>query len=350
MTTPYTAVADLLDRTVKDGTTGIVAEIRDANGSWFGTAGVADTSTGRERRSDERFRIGSTTKTFTATVLLQLVAEDRLGLDDTVEKWLPGLVRGGDRITVRQLLNQTTGLFNYVLDEELLTLSFGTGLLKHRFDVFRPAELVRIAMRHDPAFEPGESWAYSNTNYILAGMIIETVTRRSYADQVRRRIAEPLGLTGTYVPGDESTIAGPHPRLYSKLLLPEADAPVHDLTEICTSFAWAAGGMVSTTGDLVRFFGELLAGRLLPPALHEEMFTTIATDGSEWIPDTAYGLGVFAQKLPSGATVWGHGGAITGSWCYAMGRRDGGVVTAASVNCDWAGLGIFAEVLDAALG
>jgi D-alanyl-D-alanine carboxypeptidase len=348
----HAEVQRVLDRAVAEaGAPGIVAEVRDGQTSWFGSAGVADTETGRARVRPDRFRIGSTSKTFTAIVILQLAAERRLRLDDPVERWLPGVVQGhghdGSRITIRQLLNQTSGIFNYTMDPEALSRFIGHAFLEHRYDSYRPEQLVQIAMSHPPTFEPGTSWAYSNTNYILAGMIIERVTGRAFADQVSRRIIGPLGLTGTYVPGDDPALPRPHGRHYSKLLLPDPDAPVYDVTEMNPSTAWAAGGMVSTAGDLNRFFSALLGGRLLPPDQQREMFITVSTDGAGWIPDTRYGLGVFSQTLPCGVTVWGNGGAIHGSWSYAMGSRDGRRLVSQNINGDWLGLGIFNEVLQA---
>ncbi|GAA3678568.1 serine hydrolase domain-containing protein [Nonomuraea antimicrobica] len=327
----------VLDRAVAGGgVPGILAEVRDGRTRWFGTAGVADTGTGRERTSRDRFRIGSLSKAFTSTVVLQLDAEGRLDLDDTVESRLPGMVRGGDRITVRQLLNQTSGIFNYSLDEKLVSTYVGPGFLEHRFDRVRREDLVEIAMAHPPVFEPGEGWGYSNTNFVLAGMIIEKVTGHTYAQEVARRIARPLGLTGTYVPGDDETrLRGPHSRHYSKLMLPDPDAEVHDVTEMNVSGAWAAGGVVSTAGDLHRFMGALLGGRLLPPAQQRELLTGVSTEGGGWLPDTTYGLGIFWQKLACGVTVWGGGGAINGSWTYAMGSRDGRHLLVSNVNGDW---------------
>lgn len=349
----HAEVQRVLDRAVAEaGAPGIVAEVRDGQRSWFGSAGVADTETGRRRVRPDRFRIGSTTKTFTAIVVLQLAAERRLRLDDPVERWLPGVVQGhghdGSQITIRQLLNQTSGIFNYAMAPEALSRFTGPAFLQHRYDSYRPEQLVQIAMSHPPTFEPGTSWAYSNTNYILAGMIIQRVTGRTFADQVSRRIIGPLGLTGTSVPGDDPALPSPHGRHYSKLGLPDPDAPVYDVTEMNPSTAWAAGGMISTAPDLNRFFSALLGGRLLPPDQQREMFTTVSTDGAGWIPDTRYGLGVFSQTLPCRVTVWGNGGAIHGSWSSAMGSRDGRRVVSQNINGDWLGLGIFNQVLQAA--
>ncbi|GAB3984883.1 hypothetical protein GCM10029978_095860 [Actinoallomurus acanthiterrae] len=255
------ALQRLLDRAVAEGgVPGIAAEVRDGHGRWFGSAGAADTETGRERTPQDRFRIGSTTKTFVATVVLQLAAERRLSLDDTVDEWLPGRVHGhghqGGKIRIRRLLDHTSGIFSYTEDPEMV----------NRHENHTPELLVDIAMAHPPAFEPGAGWAYSNTNYILAGMLVERVTGQALADQIAQRIARPLGLDGTYLPsGADPTIQGPHPRHYTKLMNPAPDAEIHDGTELDSSMFWAAGGMISTTGDLHRFFGALLGGRLSRP-------------------------------------------------------------------------------------
>ncbi|MFI8260968.1 serine hydrolase domain-containing protein [Streptomyces sp. NPDC085665] len=335
----HAAAQRVLDRAVAGGgVPGILARIREDRDAWVGSAGVADTETGRRRREQDRFRIGSTTKTFTATVMLQLEAEHRLGLDDSVEKWLPGVVRGPgyepEKITIRQLLNHTSGIYDYVNDEVMSDRGTGTPFLEHRFDSYRPEEIVRIGLSHPPRFAPGTDWAYSNTPYFLAGMIIERVTGRPLADAFAQRIARPLGLSATYLPrGDEQVIRGPHGRHYSKLMLTTPDAAVYDVTELNSSWGWAAGGVVSTTGDLDRFFGALLGGRLLPPAQQGEMFTMVHTEN--WIPDTTYGLGVASQKLSCGVTVWGMGGAINGSWTYTFGTRNGTRMVSVNSNGDW---------------
>jgi D-alanyl-D-alanine carboxypeptidase len=344
---PHDAVQQVLDQAVAGGLPGISAEIR-SGGTWFGTAGVADLTTGQHRKPADRFRIGSTTKTFVATVVLQLVAEHRLGLDDPVERWLPGLVRGngqdGRQVTVRELLGQTSGIFDYQGDSTLQQQSVGTPFLVHRFDRYTPEQLVRIAMANPSPFAPGTSWGYSNTNYILLGLVVERVTGHSLADEITRRIARPLGLTGTYLPS-RTSLNGPHGREYSKLFLPDP-TPIYDVTELSPSWSWAAGGLVSNVGDLTRFFGALLAGRLLPPAEQRAMFTTRPTIG--WIPDTTYGLGMSSITLSCGRVVWGMGGAISGSFSYTYGTRDGRTMLAINVNGDWNNpIGIFTRALEA---
>ncbi|MFI7057046.1 serine hydrolase domain-containing protein [Streptosporangium canum] len=334
-------VQQALDRTMTEtGLPGILATVREGNDQWFGTAGVADTRTGRKRLPQERFRIGSITKTFTATVVLQLEAEGKLSLDDTVEKWLPGLVRGngndGRRITIKQLLNMTSGLFNHLNDKQMLTRLAGPGFLKHRYDRYRPQQLVKIGTANAPDFNPGQGWTYTNTGYVLAAMIVEKATGKTYAEQVSQRIIRPLGLTGTRVPGDEEVrIRGPHPRHYSTLFSQEPKPTIYDVTELNPSAGWAAGNMVSTAADLDRFFTALLKGRLLPQAQQREMFATNPVPEGKWIPDTTYGLGMSSVKLSCGATVWGMGGALQGSWSYAYGTRDATRMLVQNVNGDW---------------
>ncbi|MBO2447728.1 beta-lactamase family protein [Actinomadura barringtoniae] len=332
------AVQRVLDQAVSEGgAPGIIAEVQDGNADWFGSAGVADTATGRRQQPLDRYRIGSMTKSFTSTVLLQMVGEGRLSLNDTVEKWLPGVVKGnghdGSKITVRQLLNHTSGIFNYTNDQQMLDKLTGPAYLKHRFDAYQPEQLVQVAMTHAPDFAPGTSWAYSNTNYILAGMIARKVSGRPLADEVTRRIIVPLGLTSTYVAGQTTSIFGPHGKAYSKLELPDPAAPVYDVSDMNPSWAGTAGDMVSTSGDINRFYTALLRGRLLAPAQQKEMFTAVPT--VNWIPNTGYGLGLITQKLPCGVQVWGHGGTIHGSLSWSMGLRDGSKMASTAINGDW---------------
>ncbi|MEV0618752.1 serine hydrolase domain-containing protein [Nonomuraea sp. NPDC050404] len=335
----HAELQQVLDQAVADGMPGIIADVRDGHRSWFGTAGVADTETGRKRRQQEYFRAGSTTKTFVAVVVLKLAAEGRLSLDDTVDKWLPGVVKGnghdGSKITIRQLLNQTSGIFPYTSDEALATKQWSTAFLKGRFNSNRPEQLVKVAMANPPSFAPGKGWGYSNTNYTLAGMIIEKVTGNSYAEEITRRIIRPLGLRKTYLPGEGTKLRRPHAQHYVKFPVGEDTTTPYDLTAMNPSWAGAAGSIVSTMSDLHTFYRAVLSGRLLPHTQQKEMFTTISTKGVQWIDNTAYGLGVFSQKLSCGVTIWGNGGRIHGSWTYAMGTRDGKHMVVSNINGDW---------------
>ncbi|WP_327588430.1 beta-lactamase family protein [Nonomuraea sp. NBC_00507] len=347
-------VERLLDAAVTEqGYPGMITEIRNGTQQWFGSAGVADTATGRPRTPQEQFRVGSITKTFTATLVLQLAAEYRLSLDDTVEQWLPGLVQGnghdGSKITIRQLLNHTSGIFAYTLDEGMLESYWTPKLMEHRFDKLTPEDLVKIAVSHPADFEPGQDWGYSNTNFVLAAMIIEKAAGMSYADAVAYRIARPLKLTGTYAPGSETGFRGPHTSSYSKLMLPEADAPAHDVTELSPSYAFGVGEIISTAADLGTFLGALLKGWLLPPAQQTEMFTMTPVPDGKWLDGYSYGLGISSVTLPCGTTVYGHGGMITGTWSYLYGTRDGKRIVTQNVNGDWGmpPMDLFIDVLDA---
>lgn len=338
-------IQDLLERKLRETNLPGIAVLTSPDHS-FTTAGTANLETGEPLRPDLQFRIGSTTKTFTALVILQLEAEGKLSLDDTVETWLPGLVQGnghdGSKTTIRHLLDMTSGIANYSLDQELLRRYYTEAFLEHRFDRYTPEHLVEIAMRNPADHEPGEGWTYSNTGYILAGMIIERATKATYADEVNRRIIEPLNLTSTYVPKDEATLNGKHARLYSK----NGGTTVHDVTDQRTYAAWSAGGMVSTLHDLARFIRAVLSGELLPPAQQEQLFVMHQTKPGTWIDNTAYGIAMASFDLPNGQTAWGMGGAINGSWCLTLGTRDGSHVVAQHTNGDWGDpIGIFLEVL-----
>ncbi|MEU4255157.1 MULTISPECIES: serine hydrolase domain-containing protein [Streptomyces] len=332
---------EALRQLVRDGLPGALAQARDRHGVWNGAAGVADRTTGRKRLPNDRFRIASITKTFVATVVLQLDAEGRLDLDDTVEEWLPGVVRGnghdGREITVRQLLNHTSGIYNVTADPGFQAKVFGPDFLRHRYDTWTPEQLVALAMEHEPDFAPGTSWRYSNTNYVLAGMIVEKATGRPYGEAVERRIIRPLGLRATSVPGTDHRMPRPSGRAYSTLGADPADPAtrVHDVTELNPSIAGSAGEMISDTADLQRFVRALLTGRLLPQQQLKEMMT--AVPGGPEAQGGGYGLGLVNRKLSCGTEVWGHTGGIHGSGSVVVSTRSGDHTLAANVNGDWAG-------------
>ncbi|MEU8087181.1 serine hydrolase domain-containing protein [Micromonospora sp. NPDC049101] len=274
-------------------------------GRWSDASGRADLRTGRPMRVDERIRIGSSTKTFTATVVLQLVAEGRLLLDAPIETHLPGLVRGdghdGRRITVRDLLWHTSGLPDHVdaLDWDWVD--------RWRYRHYSSAELVAMALAQ-PA--PGAGWHYSTTNYVLAGLIVERVTGRDIGVEITRRIIRPLGLRDTYWPGDSLRIRGPHPRGYA---LAGAEQR-RDVTEFNMSYGGAGGALVSTLADQNRFFAALLGGRLLDSVRLAEMTQTVPADPDRLWPAARYGLGIISTPLADcgGTRYWGHGGTTPG--------------------------------------
>lgn len=285
-----------------DGVPAALASVRGHEGRTRAyTAGVGDLATGSEVPRDGQVRIGSNTKTFTAVVVLQLVGEGKIGLDARVDTYLPGVVRGegidGRRITIRQLLQHTSGLPDYVkyLGDEV----------RH----YEPRELLDIALQHKADFAPGVKWGYSNTNYVLAGLIIEKVTSRPLAEELDQRIIKRIGLRHTYFPAPgDVTIREPHPKGYYQ---DAADAPLRDGTELDPSWGWAAGQMISTNSDLNRFFTALLAGRLLPAAQLAQMRTTVPA-GPPFASGARYGLGLVSTPLSCGGVYWGHGGSTTG--------------------------------------
>ncbi|MEJ1196071.1 MULTISPECIES: serine hydrolase domain-containing protein [unclassified Streptomyces] len=332
----HDATRRAMEAAVEDGVPGVTATARDGHRTWSETAGVGALKTGEPRSERDRYRVGSITKTFVATVLLQLEAEGRLTLDDTVDEWLPGVVEGnghdGGRITLRQLLNHTSGVYNYTADEEFARTHFAKdGFLEHRYDTVTPRELVGVAMAHKPDFAPGASWNYSNTNYVLAGMVIEEATGRPYGDEVRRRVIEPLKLRATSVPGTRAGMPRPSSRAYSKLD-GTATGPTYDVTRLNPSIAGSAGEMISSSTDLNRFYTALLRGRLLPAEQLAEMTTTVPVEKG-----AAYGLGLMKRELGCGVTVWGHGGGIHGSSSEAVVTKDGRHALAFNFNGDWAG-------------
>ncbi|MFE0042840.1 serine hydrolase domain-containing protein [Streptomyces albireticuli] len=310
-----------MDAAAGAGVPGVLVRARDTRGAWWNSSGVADIRTERAPTAPDRFRAGSISKTFVATVVLQLAAEGRLSIDDTVEKWLPGVVRGngndGRKVTLRQLLNHTSGIFEYTGDPA----AHGRGMeyLKHRYDSWKPPQLVALAMKHEPYFAPGTDWAYANTNYVLAAMTVERVTGNPYETEMRRRILEPLGLRATVPPGTDSAMPAPAGRAYTAFP-DDPDRRIHDVTEFDPSLFWADGDLVTSAGDLDRFYTALLRGELLPPAQMKEMTTAHPLPGDG--PFTGYGLGLARYRTSCGTELWGHNGSVPGTQAMAFATRD----------------------------
>ncbi|MEV6392674.1 serine hydrolase domain-containing protein [Nocardia xishanensis] len=268
-------------------------------------SGSGDLGTGAPFPDDAQVRIASNTKAFVAAVALQLVAEQRVDLDSPIDRYLPGVVTGpggdGQLITVRNLLQHTTGIPDY-LDQVDLDSVAG-------MQSYRPAsELIRAALDRPAEFQPGTRWGYSNTNYLIIGSMIERVTGLPVGVEVTRRIILPLGLRNTYWPlyPLEQVVRGPHPRNY----LVNGNQRV-DVTDIDPNWGLADGAMVATERDLNRFFMALVSGRVVPPAQLEQMRTTIPS-GVPLI-DQEIGLGLFRRVNRCGMETWGHGGTVTGS-------------------------------------
>ena len=335
----HTATRQAIQAAIDIGVPGVTATVKDGRNTWSTTAGVGNLRTGKPRSADDRYRVGSITKTFVSTVILQLEAEGRLSLDDTVEKWLPGVVKGNGydatKITLRELLNHTSGIFNYTADDDFGTAYFTKdGFFQHRYDTKTAAELVAIAMTHKPDFAPGTSWNYSNTNYVLAGMVIQKATGHSYETEIRRRIINPFHLKATSLPGTSVTVPRPSSHAYSKLARTPT-GPTYDVTRLNPTIASSAGSLISDSSDLDRFYGALLRGELLPPKQLKEMKTTVpAGEDSGYM---RYGLGLTDITLPCGVHVWGHDGGIHGSSSVAVTTADGRHSLAFNFNGDWSG-------------
>lgn len=279
------------------------------------TAGVGDLRTGAKVPKDGQVRAASNTKAFTAVVALQLVAEKKIALDSPVDTYLPGLLRGegvdGHHITIRQLLQHTSGLPEYM--ESPVFADFPA--VRYRY--FEPRELLDGALvQKARRFSPGAKWEYSNTNYLVAGLIIQKVTGRPLGEEINRRIIDRIGLRHTYFPTPgETTLHEPHPKGYER----EADdGPLVDYTIMDMPMGWAAGALVSSNSDLISFYTALLDGRLLPPAQLNQMRTTVPAEARG--PGVRYGLGLTSTPLSCGGVCWGHGGT-------ALGYRTRGGVT-----------------------
>ncbi|MGW0434716.1 serine hydrolase domain-containing protein [Micromonospora sp. NPDC003197] len=310
------------------GFAGMQLRVHDQQGEWVGSAGVRRLGEDAKPPTNGRFRIGSNTKTFTATVVLQLVAEGKVRLDTPAADYLPqfGLDR---RITVRMLLQHTSGVFNHTGDYYDGTAmpgipSTGQEWVDTRFHTYQPEELVRFALSKPPLFAPGTSWNYSNTNYTLAGLLIEQVTGRSYAEEMQRRILRPLGLSGTVVPGARSEIPGPHAHSYYHY----QDAgqwQTVDVTRQSPSLLFGAGDMISTTEDLHTFFSALQSGKLLPASLLAEMRTAHPSGNG-------FGLGLRVQDVSPDCDgiIFFHNGSTIGSGALMYSTPDGSKTLTAS--------------------
>jgi D-alanyl-D-alanine carboxypeptidase len=307
-----TQLQEALDAVVAAGASGAVVRVDDGRRTYRLASGKARLEPSQRMRPDARFRSGSLTKSFVSTVALQLVGEGRISLDDTIERWQPGLVPGGENITLRQLLNHTSGLFDFTEDQAFLERVFTDPL-----QPLAPQELIAVANSHPPVFAPGTDWSYSNTNYIVAGLILEKVTHRTLSQLIDRRITRPLELRDTYLPETSPDIKGHHAHGYFPPGL-SGDGYL-DVTQITASWIGAAGALVSNTDDVRRFYRALLGGKLLRPAQLAQMKTFVPT------PDgILYGLGLYRLQTSCGP-IWGHDGSLPGyqtiAWNDETGQR-----------------------------
>ncbi|MFI2334985.1 serine hydrolase domain-containing protein [Nocardia rhamnosiphila] len=323
-----------LEEIVASGLTGITVRVHDERGEWAGSAGVAELGGSVPPPIDGHVRIGSNTKTFTATLVLQLVGEGRIGLDVPVVEYLPEF--GFDaRITVRMLLQHTSGLFNFtgeyygdgtVVAGIPCTIS-GKAWVDNRFHSYEPEELVRLALSKPARFEPGTDWSYSNTNYVVARLLVEKVTGRPVAQEMQRLILGPLGLTGTVAPTTQTRVPEPYAHAYYRYEDAGEELTI-DVTEHNPSWISSGGDMISTSRDLHVFISALNSGKLLPDDLLAEMRTPRPTG----IPGMGYGLGVFVQEMDGGGTLVMHNGGAGGHAALMYSTPDGTATLTGTLN------------------
>ncbi|QLQ40535.2 serine hydrolase domain-containing protein [Micromonospora robiginosa] len=316
---------EAVDKLVTVGAAGAQFRVTSGDETFTVRAGVREFGNDDPVPTDGKFRIACITKVFVATVLLQLVAEGRIDLDKPIGEYLPGLLPQGGEVAVRNLLQHTSGLYNHADAFQRPGDRFERDRYKH----FAPEDLVKIAADKPLNFTPGSTFEYSNTNYIVLGLLIKAVTGRSYAEEIRTRIIEPLGLRDTVLPGDDPHIPGSHARGYMKI-----KGRSVDVTEMNPSEACSAGEMISTTKDLDTFLVALVTGKLLKPEQLEQMKTTVPP---EWVTlpmSNGYGLGFMPLVTERGLSLWGHGGGIPGYATFIGATLDGRQRLESSITLD----------------
>jgi len=309
-------VTDKLDRLVsalmeQNNIPGAIAGVWvNGEGAWIKAAGIADLQEGTAEQADLHFRIGSITKTFTATVILQLVDEGKLSLGDKLEEYVGGF-KYGDQITILQLCNNTSGIFNYGDAPGLVEEN-----VSHPQRHWSPEELIDLASSGEPSFPPGTGWKYSNSNFLLLGVIIEQVTGNDLGSEIEARITQPLGLDSTFLPAD-CEFGGPHSHGYVQWdgrWGKTEPAGLDDVTYWDPSHAWAAGGMISTLEDLRVWAKALATGELLSEEMQRERLAWVQMPGGESL-DMKYGMGIFSMGglIGHDGMLWGYN---TGMYYY----------------------------------
>lgn len=276
-------------------------------------SGKANLATGEGVRDNVKFRAGSVTKSFVAATVLLLESEGKLSIDDPVSKWLPGRFPAAPGVTVRQLLQHTSGLPDY-----LPKVTPG--------NEYTPEQLLDTIKNDRLQFAPGEGWGYAATNYVALGLVIKAATKQDWRDSLRRLVFKRLGLEDTIAPGRDKNI---HGRFILRGYDKKPDGSIADVTVISPTIGDAAGELISTTEDLNKFFGALASGRLLPPAQQQKLLQTVDVPGQ---PGVGYGLGVFRYSLPCGQVVLGHGGTGPGYTSFGFANLATGKAISAAVN------------------
>ncbi len=323
--TPPSVLQKEVDTLVADGAPGAILLVRTGHRTTRLTGGVADLATRRPIRRGDHYRIASLTKTYVATVVLQLVAEGRLRLSDSVERWLPGLVPNGKKITLRMLLIHTSGLYDHEKDPAVLQ-PYLSGNLDYYWS---PLRLVKVAVSKAPLYAPGRTRVstYSSTNYVLLGLIVKAVTGRPVGAELQRRIFRPLRLTETSYPVRRTSLPKPYAHGYFMLGGPS----LTDLSTLSPSLSGPAGAIVSTVGDVASFYRALLSGRLLEPAQLKAMKTTLPDAAGDLPQRMGYGLIRFSTSC---GPAWGHSGSFPGYWTHAWSSAHGERQVVLMVNVD----------------
>lgn len=302
---PDSDVQKSLDSLVESGFPAAVASVTNSDGTVSNfAAGVNNIDTGEDANPEAYVRVGSNTKTYTATVVLQLVDEGLIELDAPIDDYLPGLIVGENidptKITVRHLLQHTSGLPEYT--DEIATELFDLR------DVYKsPRSLLDAGLSKPALFQPGERWEYSNTGYTALGLLVEEITQRPLGEEITERIVDRLGLEHTYFPQvGEQELRDDYLTGYHS----DESGEFVDVSSFDPSWGWAAGQVVATPQDLNLFLRGLLDGKLLKPETLKEMMTTIPVEDL-W-EGAEYGLGIIRYPLSCGGEAWGHGGDIPG--------------------------------------
>ncbi len=323
-----------MNQMVRNGAPAVSAVIQGPGGRIERySAGLANVRSGIPESTANDFRIGSVTKTFVATAILQLVADGKLKLTDTVQKWFPGLVPGGGQITIRELLNHTSGIADYCSLPKYPTLCSPRGSAMTK--TWTQRQLVKLGATAPRPFKPGTDWQYSNTGYVLLGMIIERVTGQTLERTLQSRILRPLGLTRTEFP---TTTAMPAPFSHGYDVSANGNWPL-DLTFTTPTIAWGAGAMVSTVGNLATFMRAVLGGRLITRSLLAQMKqpTPNSLSGGKYSLGAefgSYGYGLIHYTWGSACGVYGNTGDFPGYNTVALATANGSRGAALSITSD----------------
>ncbi len=263
----------------------------------FGTSSLA---TGRPLRLDDHFRIASISKSFTATAILRLADQHKLSLSDTLSKYITG-IQNGDQITVAQLLDMTSGVYDYVNDPGVLR-----AYARNPLRPFSLRDVVAIIKRHKPIFAPGMDVVYDNSDYYLLGAIVEKVTHRPLGAVITSQILRPLGLRHTSYP-----TAAAMPAPFSRGYLDQPDFPPRDVTASNPAFAGGAGAIISTLGDLKVWAKALATGSLLAPATQSLRLRTRVLNQNPKV-SVSYGMGITEINgfLGHDGAIFGYGSAM----------------------------------------